>query len=125
MKKWLFIMMILSSMILVWCTNPTANTEPTETSSRSTDDKNTLAQCLSEKGAIMYGTERCSHCNAQKALFGPEAFKKVQFVDCEAEKNTCWLAGVTGYPTWIFDDKSQLMGQQTLETLANKAGCEI
>ena len=29
-----------------------------------------LAQCLTEKEVIMYGTEWCSHCKNQKAMFG-------------------------------------------------------
>ena len=33
-------------------------------------EKDTFAKCLTENNATMYGTEWCSHCKAQKELFG-------------------------------------------------------
>lgn len=72
----------------------------------------------------MYGTNRCSHCNAQKEAFGYEAFSKINFIDCDRNKNTCDLAGVGGYPTWILQDKTKLEGEQPLEVLAQAAGCD-
>ena len=55
-----------------------------------------LAECLTSKGVTMYGTNRCSHCQNQKELFGYDAFTKINFVDCDKEKNTCAL-GFNGY----------------------------
>ena len=82
-----------------------------------------LAECLTTKGVIMYGTERCPHCKTQKALFW-DAFSKINYVDCDKEKNVCSLAGVTGYPTWKFADGTALPGTQTLEMLSSTAGCD-
>jgi hypothetical protein len=48
----------------------------------------------------MYGTTWCSHCNAQKELFG-SSFENIEFVDCDASKPACVAAGVQGFPTWI------------------------
>ena len=73
----------------------------------------------------MYGTNRCQHCQNQKAAFGYEAFAKVTFVDCDKSANVCQLEGVQGYPTWKFADGTTLGGTQTLETLAQQAGCVI
>ena len=84
-----------------------------------------LAECLTSKGVMMYGTNRCSHCQNQKELFGYDAFTKINFVDCDKEKNTCALAGVQGYPTWAFADGSKLEGTQTFESLASQAGCNL
>ncbi len=84
-----------------------------------------LAECLTSKWATMYGTNRCSHCQKQKELFGYEAFAKINFVDCDKEKNTCALAGVQWYPTWAFADGSKLEGTQTFESLASQAGCNL
>ncbi len=91
--------------------------------SSSSDENVTLAECLTSKGAIMYGTDRCPHCQNQKKLFGFAAFEKINFVDCDGEKNVCNLAGVTGYPTWKFADGTVLQGTQTLETLASVGAC--
>lgn len=91
--------------------------------SSSSDENLALAECLTSKGAIMYGTDRCPHCQNQKKLFGFAAFEKVNFVDCDKEKNVCNLAGVTGYPTWKFADGTVLQGTQTLEVLASVGAC--
>ena len=91
--------------------------------SSSSDENLALAECLTSKGAIMYGTDRCPHCQNQKKLFGFAAFEKVNFVDCDKEKNVCTLAGVTGYPTWKFADGTVLQGTQTLEMLASAGAC--
>lgn len=94
------------------------------TGSSADTTKNTLlAECLTTQWATMYGTNRCSHCQKQKELFGYEAFTKINFVDCDKNKNTCGLAGVQGYPTWVFADGSKLEGTQTLDALAAQAGC--
>jgi len=83
----------------------------------------TFAQCLNEKGATMYGTEWCSHCKNQKALFG-NSFQYIDYVDCDKNKNECLRNGVKGYPTWIIDGESY-PGEQQLYKLASLAGCEL
>lgn len=84
-----------------------------------------LAECLTVKWATMYWTNRCSHCQNQKDLFGYEAFTKINFVDCDKNKNTCWLEWVQWYPTWKFSDWSKLEGTQNFDALAAKAWCNI
>jgi len=87
------------------------------------DPQESFAQCLTEKGAVMYGTDWCGHCQAQKRMFG-DSFKEVTFVNCDYSK-ACAAANITGYPTWVFADGSRLEGQVSLETLAQKTGCTI
>ena len=83
-----------------------------------------LAQCLSDKGATMYGAERCSHCQAEKARFG-DASTLVPYVECTQEPDKCLAAGIEGYPTWIFADGRKLVGEQGLEKLAQVSGCQF
>ncbi|MFH2027633.1 MAG: thioredoxin domain-containing protein [Nanoarchaeota archaeon] len=80
-----------------------------------------LAKCLTEKGAIMYGAEWCSHCQNQKSMFG-ESVKEINFVDCDAERERCLSAGIQGYPTWSIDGKLY-PGEQELSRLAELSGC--
>lgn len=104
-----------SVVVMSWCTG-----------SSSDDAKNVaLAQCLTAKWVTMYGTNRCSHCQAQKELFGYEAFTKINFVDCDKNKNACGLAWVKWYPTWAFADGTKLEGTQNFDALAAKAWCSI
>lgn len=103
---------VVAVMIMAWCSV-----------SNDTPETMALAQCLTEKKATMYGTNRCPHCKATKELFGYKAFQSVTFIDCDKNKNACWLAGVTGYPTWVFADGTKLEGEQKLATIAVSAWC--
>ena len=66
-----------------------------------------LANWLSDRGATMYGSFRCSHCTTQKELFG-KAFRLVPYVECSrdgpgADPELCRSKGVRSYPTWEID----------------------
>lgn len=91
---------------------------------KSRYDMFVFAQCLKEKKATMYGAAWCSHCQAQKALFG-DSFKEVSYVECPENIQQCVTAGVEAYPTWIFANGERAVGEQTLETLAQKSGCTL
>lgn len=83
----------------------------------------TFATCLSDSGAVMYGTEWCSHCKAQKEMFGA-SFDNINFVDCDRQKDACLIAGVSGYPTWVINGENYA-GQQQLSRLAELTNCEL
>ena len=79
--------------------------------------------CITESGAVFYGTNWCSHCNNQKQLFG-EHFEKVKFVNCDESRDLCVLAGIEAYPTWIIDGEKHL-GTKSLGNLGILTGCEV
>ena len=83
----------------------------------------TFATCLTDSGAVMYGTDWCSHCQAQKAMFG-NSFEKIDFVNCDFDKDACLISGVTGYPTWVIDGQNY-PGQKPLTELSRLSGCEL
>ncbi|RME79900.1 MAG: hypothetical protein D6769_01080 [Methanobacteriota archaeon] len=82
-----------------------------------------FAQCLTDNGAVMYGTDWCPHCKNQKAMFG-DAFANINYVNCDNDKKACEDAGVQGYPTWHIKGQV-LVGTQPLDVLASTAGCEL
>jgi glutaredoxin len=82
-----------------------------------------FAKCLTEKGAVMYGANWCSHCQQQKALFGT-SFQYVDFVDCEQSPDLCSLAGITAFPTWIINGEKHT-GTKPLDILAVYSECEL
>ena len=84
---------------------------------------NTFAQCLTEKGIVMYGTEWCSHCQNQKKAFG-SSFKFVNYVDCDKQAQSCDEAGVRGFPTWKIGGEDY-PGEQNLFKLASLTGCDL
>lgn len=88
-----------------------------------------LAQCLSDKGAKFYGAFWCPHCQAQKRIFG-NSEKLLPYVECslpdgKTQTQECIDAGVQQYPTWVFADGSRITGEQTPQALAEKTSCEL
>jgi hypothetical protein len=83
-----------------------------------------LAQCLTAQGVAMYGTDWCSHCQDQKRLFG-RSFKHVTYVNCDLDTTACNLAGIEGFPTWVFPDGTKKPGVQSLESLAARFDCPL
>ncbi len=82
-----------------------------------------LAQCLTEKGATIYGTDWCSFCKKQKELFG-QSFRLVNYKNCDTDRASCDLAGVTRYPSWVINGQLSI-GVKSLEELASATGCEL
>jgi hypothetical protein len=93
-------------------------------SNKPTANYDKFSQCLTEKGAVMYGAVWCSWCKKQKADFG-DSFKYINYVECPDEPPRCLAAGVQGYPTWTFQAGKKLEGYQTLEQLSQASGCPL
>lgn len=82
-----------------------------------------FAQCLTEKGTVMYGTDWCHYCQAQKKLFG-RSFEFIDYKNCDFNKIACDEAGVEGYPTWEINN-TNYAGVQPLDKLAGLTGCDM
>ncbi len=88
-----------------------------------------LAQHLVKIGAKEYVAYWCPHCHEQKLIFGKQAYQEIDNnikVECappglKAQPEVCQAAKITGFPTWIINDKSY-SGVQNLEELAKVSG---
>ena len=94
------------------------------TSSKNSAALAPFAQCLAQKGAVMYGAYWCPHCHAEKALFG-DSFKYVNYVECTQQINKCIAANIQSYPTWIYPDGKTYVGTQSLQDLASQSSCTL
>lgn len=83
-----------------------------------------VARCLTQKGVTMYGTDWCPHCQEQKRAFGT-SFRYINYINCDLNAAACELAGVEGYPTWVFPTGSPLSGEQEVAFLAERAECTL
>lgn len=88
-----------------------------------------FAQCLTEKGTVMYGAFWCPHCAKTKARFG-NAFRYVTYVECDPrgddeQSELCIEKGIENYDTWEFADGTRVVGEPSFETLAEKSGCTV
>lgn len=109
---------IIAVAIGIWFYTKPANSTP------AAANLDAFAQCLKDKGAVMYGAAWCSHCQAQKKLFG-DSFKHATYVECPDNTQVCIDQGVENYPTWILASGEKLVGEQTLQTLADKTSCPL
>jgi glutaredoxin len=85
------------------------------------NNMDSFAQCLSKKGAVMYGTETCPYCVKQKNLFG-DSFIYVNYIDCQKNPQEC--VGLSGVPTWKINGKLY-PGLKSLEQLSELSGCVL
>lgn len=89
-----------------------------------------FAKCLTQKNVTMYGAYWCPHCANQKALFGTQGAKELNYVECDkrgklANPELCVQKGIKQYPTWIFPDGSSTSGELSLEALSAKSSCPL
>ncbi|MGB2926842.1 MAG: vitamin K epoxide reductase family protein [Limnothrix sp.] len=87
-----------------------------------------LAEHLTEIGAKKYGAYWCPHCYEQKQLFGPEAFAKIDYIECaedgeNPQPDLCAQANLEGFPTWDVNGE-RYSGTQALEKLAEASDYE-
>ena len=84
-----------------------------------------FAQCLTDRGYMMYGAYWCSHCQNEKKGFGPSAWKRVNYIECTKEPKQCLDAGIKGYPTWLGPEGTRLEGEQGVGRLSEVSGCPL
>jgi len=83
-----------------------------------------FAQCLSEKGMVMYGADWCPHCQNEKKAFD-DSFRLINYVECPDDPQLCLGKGIEVYPTWMMQDGRKLVGEQGLKKLSQQSGCPI
>ncbi len=93
------------------------------------EDIDVFAQCLTEKGAVMYGAFWCPHCADVKKMFG-ESFRYVEYVECDPRGDNeqsllCIEKEIESYATFEFNDDptTRIVGEPTFEELAAASGC--
>ncbi|MFH1307615.1 MAG: hypothetical protein ABIH72_02075 [archaeon] len=85
------------------------------------ETKKDFAQCLTNKGILMYGSAYCGHCKNQKELFG-DSFLYVNYVECTENPEAC--QDLSGVPAWDINGEITY-GTQTLEKLSELSGCSL
>ena len=88
----------------------------------STPEKIKLAEHLTLQGAVMYNAYWCPHCHDQKEMFGKEATKKLNLVECAEDglnnqRKLCEAKGITGFPSWEINGSID-SGVKSLKELA-------
>lgn len=85
-----------------------------------------LAEHLAKENVKFYGAFWCSHCEAQKALFGTSSYH-LPYVECSPKGRKapqaviCRVMSIRSYPTWIIQGRRHA-GTLSLQELARLSG---
>ena len=94
--------------------------------SESTKESIELAKYLNDKGVVKYSAYWCPNCLNQSELFGKQAYKELNVVECARDgKNSqtqlCIDKKIKGFPTWEIDGKL-ILGVLSLNELSKLTG---
>ncbi len=94
--------------------------------SESTKESIALAKFLKNNGVVKYSAYWCPNCLDQSELFGKEAYKELNVVECARDgKNSqtqlCIDKKIEGFPSWEINGKI-IIGVKTLNELSELAG---
>ena len=94
--------------------------------SESTKGSIALAKYLKENGVVKYSAYWCPNCLNQSELFGKQAYKELNVVECARDgKNSqtqlCIDKNIQGFPSWEINGKI-ILGVQTLKELSKLTG---
>ena len=94
--------------------------------SESTKEAIKLAKYLKDNGVVKYSAYWCPNCLKQSELFGKQAYKELNVVECASDgKNSqtqlCIEKKIQGFPSWEINGKI-ILGVQTLKDLSKLTG---
>ncbi|MBI2665085.1 hypothetical protein HYX12_00505 [Candidatus Woesearchaeota archaeon] len=90
-----------------------------------------LAQCMTEKGVVMYSSFRCGVCIKSEEMLG-ESMKYINRVECHpqgenSQAGLCRQKDITGTPTWILEpngkEVKRNVGFLDVDQLRRFSGC--
>ena len=94
--------------------------------SESTNESIELAKYLNDKGVVKYSAYWCPNCLNQSELFGKQAYKELNVVECardgiNSQTQLCIDKKIQGFPTWEINGKL-ILGVLSLNELSKLTG---
>ena len=94
--------------------------------SESNKESIQLAKYLNEKGVVKYSAYWCPNCLNQSELFGKQAYKELNVVECSkdginSQTQLCIDKKIKGFPTWEINGKL-ILGVLSLKELSKLTG---
>ena len=94
--------------------------------SESNNESIELAKYLNDKGVVKYSAYWCPNCLNQSELFGKQAYKELNVVECardgtNSQTQLCIDKKIKGFPTWEIDGKL-ILGVLSLKELSKLTG---
>ena len=103
-----------------------SNQKELKVTSESTSESISFAKYLKNKGVIKYSAYWCPNCLQQSELFGKQAYKELNVIECSRDgKNIqtqlCIDKQIRGFPSWEINGEI-ILGVKTLKELSNLTG---
>ena len=94
--------------------------------SESTKESIDLAKYLNDNGVVKYSAYWCPNCLKQSELFGNQAYKELNVVECardgiDSQTQLCIDKEIKGFPTWEINGKL-FLGVLSLNQLSRLTG---
>ena len=94
--------------------------------SESTKESIELAKYLNDNGVVKYSAYWCPNCLSQSELFGKQAYKELNVVECardgiNSQAQLCIDKKIKGFPTWEINGKL-FLGVLSLRELSKLTG---
>ena len=129
MKRLLIPLLVLLTLPSVVNGSHLNNQRELTVTSESTKESIQLAKYLKDKGVVKYSAYWCPNCLNQSELFGKQAYKELNVVECardgiNSQTQLCIDKKIKGFPTWEINGKL-ILGVLTLKELSNLTGYSI
>ena len=119
----LFAILTLPNAVL---SNHLYNQRELTVTSESTKESIELAKYLNDKGVVKYSAYWCPNCLNQSELFGKQAYKELNVVECardgiNSQTQLCIDKKIQGFPTWEINGRL-ILGVLSLNELSKLTG---
>ncbi len=126
MKRLLIPLLVLLTLPSVVHSSHFNNKRELTVTSESTRKSIELAKYLNDNGVVKYSAYWCPNCLIQSELFGKEAYRELNVVECardgiNSQTQLCIEKKIKGFPTWEINGKL-ILGVLSLKELSKLTG---
>ena len=126
MKQFLISLFIVLALPKTVNSSHLDNQKELTVTSESTKESIMFAKYLKDNGVVKYSAYWCPNCYDQAKIFGKEAYKKLNVIECARDgKNSqtqlCIDKNIEGFPSWEINGKI-IIGVRSLNDLAELTG---
>ena len=128
MKRLLILLFVILSSPNALLSSHLYKARELKVTSESTKETIKFAKYLKDSGVIKYSAYWCPNCLIQSELFGKQAYKELNVVECandgkNSQTQLCINKKIKGFPSWEINGKI-ILGVLTLEELSTLTGYE-
>ena len=126
MKRFLFPLLAVLALPNAFNSSHLYNQKELIVTSESTKESIEFAKYLKDIGVVKYSAYWCPNCLNQSELFGKQAYKELNVVECardgiNSQTQLCIDKKIKGFPTWEINGKL-FLGVLTLNELSKLTG---